>query len=127
MSLLLIVVSSCAKFEEGSNFSLLSAKSRLVNTWKLTKYEVNGTDQTTNNPGLEITFNKDETFKRTFILGLQISEDGTWSFGGSKSILVLTKANGEMETYTIVQLKNKDFKARRIDNGTTYTYTFTGK
>jgi hypothetical protein len=127
-SLLLVLAGACAKYEEGSNFSLLSAKSRLVNTWILTKYEVNGQDETANNAGLEMIFNKDNTFKRTFILNFQISEDGDWAFAEGKESIILTKSNGDIEAYKIIQLKNKAFKAKRIDSGgSTYVYTFKEK
>jgi len=122
-----LMLGACAKYDEGSNFSLISAKQRLINTWTLTKYEVNNVDQTANAPGLEVAFYKDESFKRTFSFGLQISDAGTWSFGGAKSSVVLKLENGNLESYDIIQLKDKALKVERIDGTTTHRYTFKGK
>lgn len=127
-SAVLVVIAACTKYDEGSNFSLLTPKARLVNTWTMTKYEVNGSDETVNNAGLEIIFYKDNTFKRTFIFGFQVSEDGDWTFADGKERLILTKKDGTIEGYTIVKLKNKEFKAKRTDdNGNTFVYSFKGK
>lgn len=128
LSSLLVLLGACNKYEEGSNFSLISAKNRLVNTWTLTKYEINGSDETASSPGLEMVFYKDETFKRSYIVfGVAIPEEGKWSFADSKKRVILTKENGDLEIYTIVQLKNKDLKAKREENGVTHVYTFKGK
>jgi len=124
---LALLLGACAKYDEGSNFSIISARQRVINTWTLTKYEVNNVDQTNGNPGLEVAFYKDDTFKRTFNFGLQISDKGTWSFGGAKSTLILKLENGNVETYKIVQLKDKAMKVERVDGATTYRYTFKGK
>ncbi len=129
LSLIILAVGvlySCAKYDEGSNFSLLSAKARLVNTWTLTKYEVNGSDQTANSAALEMVFNKNNTFKRTFTLFISISDAGTWAFTDNKSEVVLTKDDGALEKYEIIQLKNKSLKVKRMDNSGTYVYTFKG-
>ena len=126
-ALAITVLFSCAKYDEGSNFSLLSAKARMVNTWTLTKYEVNGTDETNDNPGLEVVFNKDNTFKRTFNFGFLVSDKGTWNFVDGKTNITLKKDDGNIEWYRIIQLKNKDLKVERTDGSTTYKYTFRGK
>lgn len=126
--LFLFVVSACAKYEEGSNFSLISAKKRLENTWNLTKYEVNGNDETSNSPGLEVIFYKDETYKRTFTYGFAVSDVGTWNFSNNKKYVTLKKSDGSIETYHILQLKNNDLKVERHDtDGAVYRYTFKGK
>lgn len=128
-SLLFVLIGACNKYEEGSNFSLLSAKNRLVNNWKLTKYEVGGQNQPiNNNTGLEMDFYKDNTFKRTWIIGgFQVPENGDWAFVDGKRKITLKKSDGTLELYTIVQLKSKDFKAKREEDGVEYVYTFEGK
>lgn len=127
-TIVLLILSSCNRYEEGSNFSLISAKNRLVNTWTLTKYEINGSDQTANNPGLEVVFYKDGTFKRSFIYGFTVTDQGAWDFGAGKEYVTLTKSDGTFEAYHILQLKNKDLKVERTDNnGVVYKYTFKGK
>lgn len=117
----------CAKYEEGSNFSLISAKNRLVNDWTMTKFEVNGVDQTANSAGLSISFYKDGTFKRTFTVFVAIQDEGTWVFADGKESVVLTKEDGSLEKYKIIQLKNKDFKAEGTDGSNINRYTFSGK
>jgi len=52
LAVVAISLSSCNKYEEGSNFSLLSSKARFVNTWKVLSATANGTD---------IRFNSDKT------------------------------------------------------------------
>ncbi len=123
----LFVLGSCTKYDEGSNFSVFPAKARLVNHWTLTKYEIDEVDQDLNNASLEMDFFKDNSFKRTWIIGFQIPEEGKWSFVEGKNKLLLTKNNGDTELYTIVQLKAKDFKVKRLDNGKMNIWTFRGK
>lgn len=130
LGLLFLLVASCSKFEEGNNFSLLSAKARLVNHWDIISYEIDGVNQSiTGNNSLQMDFYKDETFKRTWIVaGFPIAEAGHWSFGAKKSILILTKNDGTLELYTIVKLTSKDLKAKRTDDdGKIHVYTFKGK
>lgn len=128
-SALFVLLGACNKYEEGSNFSFLSAKNRLVNNWKLTKYEVGGANQPiNNNTGLEMDFYKDNTFKRTWVVGgWQVPENGDWAFVDGKRKITLKKSDGTLELYTIIQLKNKDFKAKREEDGVEYVYTFEGK
>lgn len=127
--LILFVLGSCTKYEEGSNFSIIPAKARLVNHWTITKYEIDGVNQPINeNTSLEMDFYKDNTFKRTWVLGgIQIPEEGSWAFADGKNMVVLTKKDGGVEAYTIIQLKTKDFKAKRTEGASTYVYTFKGK
>ena len=124
--LAITVLYSCAKYDEGSNFTLLTAKARMVNTWTMTKYEVNGSDETSNTPGLEVVFSKDNSFKRTFNVGFLVSDTGTWGFLNTKASISLVKSDGSSEIYDIIQLKNKHLKVKRTDSST-YTYTFKGK
>lgn len=126
IALVTIVFTGCAKYEEGSNFSFYSAKARLANDWTLTKYVVNGSDETNNSPALNISFFKDNTFSRTFTFGFTVKDAGTWAFSGDKTSVILSVNDGSIETYKIIQLKNKDLKAERLDNGDTYQYTFKG-
>lgn len=129
--LLLFTIASCTKFEEGSNFSIITVKARIVNDWKLSDYQVNGVSQpvNSNGAGLEMKFNKDNTFTRTWIYGpINMPESGTWTLLDGKTSILLTKADGSLEKYTIVQLKNNALKARSTDaNGNTNLYIFASK
>ena len=46
LSVVAVSISSCGKYEEGPKFTLLSKKARITNTWKFTKSENNGIDNT---------------------------------------------------------------------------------
>lgn len=128
--LLFLILGACTKYEEGSNFSLLTAKARLVNHWDLINYQIDGVNQTIGaNNGLQMDFYKDETFKRTWVVaGFQVPEEGSWTLTNKKETLILTKADGNMEAYKIIRLAIKDLKAERVDaDGKTHLYTFKGK
>jgi len=127
----LVVIASisfvgCAKYDEGSNVSLISAKQRLINTWTMTKYEVNNVDQTANVPALEVVFYKDESFKRTLSAFITLVDKGTWVFADAKEYVVLTAENGNTEKFKIIKLKNKELKVEST-NGSILRYTFVGK
>lgn len=123
----LFILGSCTKYDEGSNFSIIPAKARLINHWTLTKYEIDNEEQQLNNAGMEMDFYKDNTFKRTWIVGIQIPEEGKWEFTNGKNKLILTKNGASAELYTIVQLKAKSLKVERLENGKMNVWTFKGK
>lgn len=125
----LLMGTSCTKYEEGSNFSFISAKARLVNHWTMTSYQVNNTTQSIqNNYGIDMDFYKDNTFKRTWKLGaFSTTESGTWTFANKKLDVLLTKKDGSTEVYRLIELKNKDMKAKTTDaSGNVTQYTFKG-
>lgn len=127
MLALTAVVSSCGKYEEGSKFTLLTAKARMVNTWTFVKYEVNGFSQVIGDDTYTMTFEKDGKATITWISGgFSFSEVGTWEFNGDKTDLILKEADGDIDTFEIVLLKNKDLKLREVDAGFTYIRTFVG-
>lgn len=108
------VLSSCNKYEEGANFSLLPAKTRLVNTWTLNTYKVGSTTQTIDNTTLEIK--KDDTGVFTYTSGSSsTTDDGMWSFNSNKTTVTLTDFTFYGGTWTIVKLKNKELKLRKSD------------
>jgi hypothetical protein len=128
-ALTMVAVTSCNKYEEGSNFSLLSAKARLVNTWTLTKVEYNGNDVTGSYPGVKTELKKDNTYTTTFTLGsLSTQESGTWDFNSDKTALIITP-NGETanDAATIVMLKNNMLKLKDVDGSNTTIITYEGE
>lgn len=127
---LLATITSCVKYDEGSNFSLISAKARLVNEWVIEDYQVNNVSQTLpNGASLEVEFEKDGDFTRTWVYGqFRVDEDGKWAFSSDKKNVILNLENGNLETYYIIQLKNNALKARSTDaNGNELLYIFKGK
>jgi len=122
-------ISSCGKYEEGPGFSLMSKKARVTNTWKLTKVEVNGQDNTPSESSysLTMTLKDDETLSATYtIFSLPYNVTGTWAFSSDKANLILT-ANSETSTNEIIRLTNKEMKLRQIDAGDTTVNTYTAQ
>lgn len=126
MIALTTILSSCNKYEEGSKFTLLTAKARMVNTWTLTSYSINDAAQTFST-GLSYKLDKDGTATETTTLGgFSLSDVGTWEFNGDKTELIMKDSAGSTATYEIVQLKNKDLKVRQTEVGYVEEWTFTG-
>lgn len=114
--LTLAVVASCSKYEEGSKFTLLSKKARLVGEWKVTNIEVNGTAQNLNGFTYNNEFEKDGTFTSTVVYGgTTFTDQGTWKFSDDKADLIVTNSNGDVTTLEIVRLASKDLKVKETD------------
>jgi hypothetical protein len=129
ISSIALVLFSCGKYEEGPGFSLLSKKNRVTNTWKLTKVEVNGQDETpaASSYSLTMTLKEDETLAATYsIFNAPFNSTGTWAFSSDKSDLILTDNSGS-STNEILRLTNKEMKLRQIDAGDTTVNTFTAQ
>lgn len=128
---LLFVFAACNKYEEGSNFSLISAKGRLANTWTASSssYEENG-NSTTNTGFTEVsvTFTKEGSYTYSGkIAGFPFTETGTWAFNSDKTAVIMTESgNGDVETWSIIKLKNKELKMSTSWNNGTLTFEFTG-
>lgn len=120
------LAASCSKYDEGSNFSLLTAKNRITNTWTLNKLEINGQTQGSASAQFTIDIRKDNSFTRTVTFFGTVSDGGTWSFSGNKTNLVLSYADGTVSTYKIIQLKSKSLKVEETLNGDTYRFSFNG-
>lgn len=119
---LVFVLASCNKYEEGANFSLLSAKARLVNTWHLDKVTVSSggfsSESTDNNVTMEIK--KDETYSSSgTYFGFAYTITGTWAFNSDKTQVIFTDSDGDVSTATIIKLKNKELVLEGVDGNTT--------
>lgn len=128
-ALAMVAVTSCNKYEEGSNFSLMSAKARMVNTWTLTKVEYNGNDITNSFPGIKSEFKKDNTYTTTFTIGtFSTQEGGKWDFNSDKTALIITP-NGESanDPLRIIMLKNNMLKVKDVDGSNTTIMTYEGE
>jgi hypothetical protein len=117
MLALTAVVSSCGKYEEGSKFTLLSAKSRVVNDWSLTGATYNGTEIISLYPTIKMSFKKDDTYTTSFTAGgITTTETGKWAFNNDKTALLLTATgSATVDTQTIVMLKSKMMKLKSTD------------
>ena len=121
------MMTSCSKYEEGSKFTLLTKKSRVINEWNLVSMTQDGT--ALNMTGLVVTikFLKDGTYSNTTsytLLGQTYTDtvNGTWSFSDDKTKL-LTIETGTTVTgeWTIIQLAKDDMKLSQFDAATNST------
>jgi len=83
-------LSSCGKYDDGPAFSLASKKSRVVNTWKIDKEFINGTEQTLTADDKDdyIEFKKDGNMTMTQVSGsVSSTTSGTWDFDSKKENL----------------------------------------
>lgn len=132
---LLFVFTACNRYDEGSNFSLLTAKARLANTWTVSSFSNtlgSTTTQVTGTSGT-ITIEKDGNWNSSFtytFLGQQVTETqtGTWVFNDDKTQVITTDSDGDTQTMTIVKLKNKELALTTTDNNGGITRTdYTGE
>jgi hypothetical protein len=125
---LALVMTACSKYEEGSKFTFLSKKARMVNTWTVTEYSYNGTNQPLNGQSLVFDLQKDGTAVTTASNGgFSFSDTGKWDFNSDKTNLVMTASDNSTESYEIVMLKNKDLKLRQTVGGVISVWTFSGE
>lgn len=98
-------VSSCGKYEDGPNFSLLTKKSRLTGDWVVKSI---GSETFINDYGLSINFDKNGSMKYTYSVGANSeSYSGTWDFSSDKENLIFT-TDGDSDTLEIKRLTNKE-------------------
>ena len=81
----LFTFTSCKKGDDDPVVSLKTRKDRFTNTWKLTKYEKNGTTQDISGTTYTYFVKNDGTLTRTiegslFGFATKTIKDGTWSF-----------------------------------------------
>ncbi len=119
-----LLLSSCSKYDEGSNFTLLTKKSRMVNNWHLTSITQDGLALNMSGISLHMELMKDGSATNTLsytVLG-QTFEDvaiGTWEFNDDKSKLVLTETGATVsDEYTILKLTKDEMKTEQIDPST---------
>lgn len=124
--ILAMTFTACNKYEEGSNFSVISAKSRVANEWKLSKAtaENNGVSADITSTQT-ISATKDGAYTQTTTFaGINFSESGTWAFNDDKTSLIMTEADGDVFTATIKKLKKDEMTLVDVDGNTTYTYEY---
>ena len=126
-----LFLTSCNKYSEGPNFSLLTRKARITNDWILESYTKDGTELYDGSYELNLSIESDGTYSKSQItssLGQLQSETthGTWEFENSQSEIVLLENGFAIgESYEIIMLKNKNLKLRQTDyNGAKYDWLF---
>lgn len=120
-ALLAVVATACSKYEEGSKFTLLTKKMRIVNTWKLDKITyTSGGMSTTSTGDVTLDIKKDNTYESTGTWGgFSFTETGTWDFNSDKTKVIFTDSNGDAVTNTIIKLKNKEMSFEDVDGNVT--------
>jgi len=117
-------LSSCSKYDEGSKFTLLTKKSRMVNNWHLTSITQDGLALNMSGISLHMELMKDGSATNTLsytVLGQTFTDvtNGTWEFNADKSKLVLTETGATVTNeYTILELKKDEMKTEQIDAST---------
>lgn len=127
-ALLAVVATACSKYEEGSKFTLLTKKSRIANTWKITALTADGNDILSLSTVSQIEATKDGKWNVTYTLGsLSTIDEGKWELSSDKTKLVVTDESGDVTESTIVRLAKDEMKLTRSDNGIVYNTTLQTK
>ncbi len=117
-------LSSCSKYDEGSKFTLLTKKSRMVNNWHLTSIVQDGAALNMSGILLDMNLMKDGSATTTLsytVLGQTFTDvtNGTWEFNDDKSKLVLTETGASVtDEYTILKLTKDEMKTEQVDAST---------
>jgi hypothetical protein len=113
---------SCT-YEEGPKFSLLSKKSRAINTWTLDKAFENGVDKTDDYKrwyvNYKIEIKKDDSYELSYSLFNigKYTESGSWKFSDDKLKIIFTpKGTPQNNEWKILRLKNSEcWVVQKID------------
>ena len=122
-----MTISSCAKYDEGSNFTLLSAKSRVVNVWKVSAWTANGNDIMSFNVVDQIDVQKDNIVTVTSTVFGTTTDTGTWVLSDDKATLTFTDSAGDATAYTILKLTKDEMKLSNTSNSVEYIMTLVTK
>lgn len=119
LALLTLPLVACNRYDEGSNFSLFTAKARAVGEWNVTSITTDGQDVTNNFPNVKVSIKDDNTYRITFtVFGLESFENGTWAFSEDKKRFLMTSSVGNVSDRRIIMLKNKMMKLEDINAST---------
>lgn len=121
---ILLLVSSCKKYEDGPILSLRSKKVRLANEWKTESYSENGTDKTNDwnsyYQGAKLTIGKDGRFFITYKANgsYDVEQNGTWDFNGDKTIILFNQMVPVTDAWTwkITRLKEHELWVQDLDS-----------
>ncbi|QQS27941.1 MAG: DUF5004 domain-containing protein [Sphingobacteriales bacterium] len=135
LTVIMVLVSSCT--EDKSNTELLTGTDWRITAWTVSPAILGITDWYANMEPCE----KDDSFSFNSDGSASIdegaskcdpddpqTETGTWSFNSDETLLTII-ADGETQSWEIIDLTNKVLKIKWVntdpDDGTTYTFTIT--
>ncbi len=112
-----LIFTSCGKYDEGPQFSLISKNKRIAQKWIIKHVEdvKTGEVHSSEFDGFTLTITKNLMYTREFsYFGKVTSEQGTWAFEGDTFINFRHEENGVYidERYKIIRLSKKDFWIR---------------
>lgn len=125
MLALTAIMTSCTKYEEGSKFTFLTAKMRMVGEWTVTNITYDNNDVTSSYPDITISIKDDQSYSLKWNYGaFSLTETGAWAFNADKTTFITTSSNGTVTERTILMLKNKMVKLKELDgNGLSTVWT----
>lgn len=128
-----LIFSSCNKYSEGPNYSMLTRKTRLCNDWELKAYSVSGNNAFDVDYTTKLSIDKDGTYSmsKTFNALGQIQgeySNGRWELVEKDEILYFYEDTTSKPTheYSIKELRNKQLVIVEdiFQTGESYRYTY---
>lgn len=112
---MLILGTSCNRYEDGPSISFRSKKARMTNTWKIVAASDANDDVTLGYAGITWTFNKDGSYTcgGKTAADFEPNETGKWEFGkidGKKKTQLIISTDGVVtpKKWIITRLKNDE-------------------
>jgi hypothetical protein len=128
-----LIFSSCNKYSEGPNFSMLTRKARLCNDWELKGYTLSGNNALDLEYTTKLSIDKDGTYsmsKTHNALGQIQGEytNGRWEFVDKDATLYFYEDTTSKPTheYSIMELRNKELVIVEdiFQTGESHRYTY---
>lgn len=120
--LLLVIIVSCKKYNNGPRVSVLPKKYRLVGDWKMVKITTgDNTTSLAENDELKIKNNGKYEY---YFIGDSSFQYGKWAFSKDKTKLIFTQDSSQLvNTYKIIELRNREIKlSPNLSPDLVYTY-----
>jgi hypothetical protein len=119
-AMVLLNLSSCAKYPEGPALSLLSRTNRVSNSWQVENYKLNGDDLTSLVSSYYENFTKEGIYSYSWSF---FEGSGTWSFqNDSKEIKLAGTDAQSSRTLVILKLKEDSFWYYYMDGNDKHEY-----
>jgi hypothetical protein len=114
----LFLIAGC-RYKDGPAFSVLSAKTRVTNTWVIQRYSDNGNDQTNNFnllfPNYTLTIKDDNSYTIISNGIAPFNESGKWEFQENATKINFKKNNSGTNVLKITRLKIDELWANQTD------------